>query len=468
MPELPEVERARRHLHRLCVGKIITSATGTPDEIVYTPKAALTGESFAAHLTGNKVTDSFRRGKYFGLTLERGPHVVAHFGMTGNIVQKGGPREKYMDFKQDDDFPPRFCKLLVALEDGTEWAFADGRRLARIRLVNDPFKEAPLSELGRDALLDMPTVEEFTAMIRKRKTSIKAVLLDQSVLAGIGNWIADEVLYNAKIHPAQGTKTLTDTELATLHASITSIVGKACEVDADSDQFPKEWLFHYRWGKGKKKVSVMPNGDIIEHETHGGRTSAIVPAVQVLRGGNADDVEGGSEDDGAVDGKKVKTKAKRAQTTPKKKTAASRRKKNDTDEEEEGEEEEDEEEEVIEKKVPPKKRSTAKKNVHIEQEDLAVKEDEVDVDEKKKASRTGGSKKANENKVEVDVKEEGKSPRKRAASRKKVAAEDDADLKEEPKTEAPSKKDDTQSEEKEDDAFQEVKPVQRKGTRTRK
>ncbi|KAJ3007076.1 UNVERIFIED_CONTAM: hypothetical protein HDU68_003713 [Siphonaria sp. JEL0065] len=257
--------------------------------------------------------------------------------MTGNICVKGVAPLKYMDFKQDEAFPPRFCKFEAAMDNGTQFAFADGRRLARIKLVDDPFAEAPIKDLGFDPLLDMAPLDEFSRLIKKRAMAIKNLLLDQSFSAGIGNWVADELSGLAKIHPSQYTQTLTDLEIKDLHESITSVVKVACDANADSDLFPKTWLFHYRWFKGKRskdKVAVMPDGNPIEFETTGGRTSAIVPAVQILR-------------------------LKEGQVAQKKKTANAKKEKKGKKVEEEEEEDGDSNEEEVEEK--PKKSSSKRK-----------------------------------------------------------------------------------------------------------
>ncbi|KAI9327775.1 AtMMH-1 [Obelidium mucronatum] len=368
MPELPEVERARRLLQRLCVGRVFERITANDDAIVFGGAAA--AQEFAAHTGGRRVVDTFRRGKVFGLTLDTPPHLVMHFGMTGNIVVKDEDATmKYKDFKQDTVFPPRFCKFVAEMDDGTQFAFADGRRLARIKLLNDPMNEPPISALGFDPLLDMPPLEEFSRLIRKRTLPIKNLLLDQSFSAGIGNWVADEVLYQAKIHPGQYTQTLLDTEISNLYDTIVSVIKIACDANADSELFPKTWLFHYRWFKGKRATTEekeendtkkkgkgkkqpppppsMPDGNLIEFETLGGRTSAFVPAVQVLR----------PLDEGQSPVKKAK---KKTVGTPKSVSKKRRDKESDSERDETEDEEEDEEEEPA-KRAPSKRNKTETK-----------------------------------------------------------------------------------------------------------
>ncbi|KAJ3107454.1 hypothetical protein HDU97_004050 [Phlyctochytrium planicorne] len=244
---LPEVERARLLVHSHCVDRTILRVDAEPDTIVFT--GGITNESFASTITNKKVVDTYRHGKVFFLSLNSAPHIVLHLGMTGSLRVKGQEGLKYMDFKTDgEEWPPRFTKFTLVFDDGCEIAFTDPRRLAKVRLVNEPLKEPPISTLGFDPVHAMPDFETFKELIMKRNMPIKALLLDQGFSAGIGNWVADEVLYHAKVHPAQNTQTLLDDEFKSLHNSIQHVINEAVSVNADSDKFPESWLFHYRYG----------------------------------------------------------------------------------------------------------------------------------------------------------------------------------------------------------------------------
>ncbi|CAN6220646.1 unnamed protein product [Urochloa humidicola] len=124
------------------------------------------------------------------------------------------------------------------------------------------------------------SVDNFLDSLGRNKIGIKALLLDQGFISGIGNWIADEVLYQSRIHPLQIASNLSRESCEALHRSIQEVVKYAVEVDADLERFPKEWLFHHRWGKKPGAV----NGKKIEFITAGGRTTAYVPQLQRLTG----------------------------------------------------------------------------------------------------------------------------------------------------------------------------------------
>jgi formamidopyrimidine-DNA glycosylase len=156
--------------------------------------------------------------------------------------------------KRSSQWPPKFFKFILHLSDGsnkdanaTQVAFCDARRLGRIRLVSSPATSPPISELGFDPILCMPTLSDFSPQVLKRSCPIKALLLDQSFSAGVGNWVADEILYHARIHPEQRCNTLSLTQLEVLHKHMREVCKTAVDVDADHTRFPADWLFIYRW-----------------------------------------------------------------------------------------------------------------------------------------------------------------------------------------------------------------------------
>lgn len=298
MPELPEVEAARRAAQQVAKGRRIVEAHVADDPIVFEGVAPA---RFRRALVGRRVNAVRRHGKHLWLELDRRPWPCLHFGMTGGFhvprPQPGGaarradlPAGRVVRLVSDGpglgtgdrpDWPPRFTKLRLRFAGGGELALADGRRLGRIRLRRDPATEPPISTLGFDALHELPTPAHFHAMLRERKAPIKAVLLDQTFAAGIGNWIADEVLYQAGIAPKRKASTLSTAEARRLRAKIRSVIGLAVRADSDSDRYPRWWLFHRRWGhrRGGPPATTV-RGEHIRHETVGGRTTAWVPTVQ--------------------------------------------------------------------------------------------------------------------------------------------------------------------------------------------
>jgi len=233
MPELPEVETVRRLAERSLRGRRIVSVAAADDRLVF--EGASPGR-VAAALRGRQVTAVRRKGKHFWLELDEGPAVLFHLGMSGWI-------ETYRDGAR-----PRYWKLEMATDAGVRVAMTDARRLGRIRLRDEPLAEPPLARLGLDALDELPSSAGLGRLLHRRHAPVKAVLLDQSVLAGVGNWIADEVLYQAEIDPRRPAASLDGRELRRLRTALRTVIRRAVDAEADDARFPRAWLFHRRWG----------------------------------------------------------------------------------------------------------------------------------------------------------------------------------------------------------------------------
>lgn len=179
------------------------------DSIVYT--GGIDHSDFVASFKGRTIDRVLRKGKQAYFTTRDGPSGLFHLGMSGQTMVKNAPEQLYYrklrpaDLGEDGEplWPPRYVKLVLKFANGGEWAFTDSRRLGRLRIVDagvDPLTVPPLSLLGRDAFYDLPTLEELTPILAKRTAAIKAVLLDQNgPLAGIGNYLIDEICYQSRV-----------------------------------------------------------------------------------------------------------------------------------------------------------------------------------------------------------------------------------------------------------------------------
>ncbi|XP_009144838.1 formamidopyrimidine-DNA glycosylase isoform X2 [Brassica rapa] len=358
MPELPEVEAARRAIADNCVGKKIKRVLIADDNKVID---GISPSDFQKSVLGKTIVCARRKGKNLWLELDSPPFPSFQFGMAGAIYIKGVAVTKYKRsaVKDSEEWPSKYSKFFVELDDGLELSFTDKRRFAKVRLLENPVSVRPISELGPDALLEPMTVDEFAKSLAKKKITIKPLLLDQGFISGIGNWIADEVLYQARIHPLQTASSLSKEQCEALHTSIKEVILHAVQVNADSKEFPVEWLFHFRWGKKPGNV----NGKKIDFITAGGRTTAYVPELQKLSGKDAEKAakakpakRGGAkskEDDEEEELEKEDDSAKPKNQKPKgrgKKPALKRKTKDSEDEDDDADGEEDEsdaEEEVV-------------------------------------------------------------------------------------------------------------------------
>ena len=205
---------------------------------------------------------------------------------------------KKMKDSDAEQWPPKFWKFHFTTEGdpAVEVAFTDARRFGRVRLVDCPGdsirKHTPLVENGPDPVVDVDlfTEDYLRGKMRSRRVPIKALLLDQTMVSGIGNWVADETLYQAKMHPEQFCNEFDDSEIANLYKMIRFVCQTAVDKLGDSDQFPKDWLFNHRWGKGsvgKGSPAKLPNGEKLAFITVGGRTSCYAPGIQKKTGKTA-------------------------------------------------------------------------------------------------------------------------------------------------------------------------------------
>jgi formamidopyrimidine-DNA glycosylase len=277
VPELPEVEFGRSIAEAVAAGRRIERVRCHRDAIVFEDCSAA---GVSRRLRGRRVETVRRRGKHIWFELDERPWPLFHFGMSGAFRVPGGAalRLESGPKREAGVWPPRFTKIHLLFDDGGELVMTNARRLGRIRLREDPEREAPICELGFDPLLDLPPPGRFTQLLRARRGTLKGILLDQSFAAGVGNWIADEVLYQARIDPRRTPRDLDDAGIRRIRTALRRVIERAVAVQADKARFPRSWLFHHRWGKDGEARTCR--GEQIAHLTIAGRTTAWVPERQ--------------------------------------------------------------------------------------------------------------------------------------------------------------------------------------------
>lgn len=210
MPELPEVETYARELRAFLVGRRITDvAIHWPGAIAAPP-----AETFSSAARGQQIVNVTRRGKYLLMPLASGATLVIHLRMTGNlnIWPAQRPAEPH-------------THVVLSLDDGQSLHFNDPRKFGRLWLADDV--EELIGKLGPEPLDGAFTPQELATRLQGRATSIKAALLDQSCIAGIGNIYADEVLFAARIDPRRPASSLDHGDILRLHAAIRSVLAEA-------------------------------------------------------------------------------------------------------------------------------------------------------------------------------------------------------------------------------------------------
>lgn len=274
MPELPEVEAVRRLADRLLVGRRLESVEAVEDTIVFETPAPVVADA----LRGATVVSTGRKGKVFWWRLDSGATFFGHLGMSGWIREVGDDGKRLVSHGtaplDDEGGRPRFLKLLVEPKGANAIAFTDGRRLARIWLGGEPQEDRRVHALGPDAWSEDLDV----ASLRRSKAAVKTQLLDQARFAGIGNWVADEVLLTAGISPHRTGETLSDTDCDAIGRAIKHVLDVAVRANAEPENYPPDWLFHYRWGGGKGPALL--NGLEVRRDNINGRTAAWLPERQ--------------------------------------------------------------------------------------------------------------------------------------------------------------------------------------------
>ncbi|KAL1607769.1 hypothetical protein SLS60_002705 [Paraconiothyrium brasiliense] len=316
MPEIAEVARLVHYLKKNAAGRVIKAVKAQEDTIVY-GKVGTSASEFEKAMAGKKIIDAKQQGKYFWLEMDSPPHPLMHLGMSGWMKFSNDDTAHYRPAKvAEPEWPPKYWKFILELEGEPDCkvSFVDARRLGRIRLIDakaeDMRKTSPLKENGPDPVIDpdILTVEWLSNKLKSKRVPVKALLLDQANVSGIGNWVGDEIMYQAKLHPEQYSNTFSDAQVKQLHNAIMYVCNTAVEMLADSEKFPENWLMKHRWGKGKKDGGKLPNGAKITFLKVGGRTSAVVPSVQkktdAVAGDVSEDVDG--EEDDAEEAKPTK------------------------------------------------------------------------------------------------------------------------------------------------------------------
>ena len=235
MPELPEVETVRRGLNNLIIGKVV--ATETHDTAKGFPNAPADVRAF---LSGATITAVRRRAKVLMIDLSTGYSLVIHLKMTGQLVYVGETRfgAGHPNDSLVNTLPDKSTRVTLMFTDGSALYFNDQRKFGWMRLM--PTVEIPnidfIQKVGPEPLSDEFTAEIFMQrMQRRKKTSIKAALLDQSVLAGVGNIYADESLWGAKIHPSRQVQSITDAEFTALYTDLREVMNLAIEKGGSSN-----------------------------------------------------------------------------------------------------------------------------------------------------------------------------------------------------------------------------------------
>lgn len=227
MPELPEVETYKRYLDDTSLKQIISSIKVNDERVLKTEK-----KEIVRSLEGKKFDKSNRHGKYLFVDLDSNC-IVMHFGMSGDL--------EYYDFSEEE---PPYSKVLFIFANGNALSYISIRMFGWIDITDDMDAYIKKIGLGPDAY--KMNFDDFQKALEGRSAYLKSLLLNQDVLAGIGNIYSDEILFQAGLHPKRKANTLDDKEIKLLFNKIKEILEFGIKMKGDLSSYPDEYLISHR------------------------------------------------------------------------------------------------------------------------------------------------------------------------------------------------------------------------------
>ncbi|MBW1916831.1 MAG: Fpg/Nei family DNA glycosylase [Deltaproteobacteria bacterium] len=234
MPELPDVEIFKQYLDATSLHKLIEKVEVNNATVL----AGVSASELSRTLRGRRFESARRHGKYLLVQLDDGSWLILHFGMTG-----------YLKCFQDQDQEPAHSRLCLSFDNGFHLAFVCQRMLGKVSLARDAESFLAEKDIGPDALiLDFPTLQE---LLEGRKAAIKSILMNQKLIAGLGNIYTDEILFQAGLNPATPVSRLGEEQLQDVFEAIKQVLRTAIDCRADPDQMPRFFLLPQRHPEGK-------------------------------------------------------------------------------------------------------------------------------------------------------------------------------------------------------------------------
>jgi formamidopyrimidine-DNA glycosylase len=262
MPELPEVEAVRANTERACSGRLIL----TVDVINGGVLEGCSAEKLDSFCRGRIVSGVRRHGKQMFIELDQGSFVTVHLGMTGDLV-----------FRERKEKPGKYDHVLFNFNGGSQLAYQDMRKFGAIGHAASIGQFLILKGLGPDAL--KIGKQEFASRVGEHHRAIKTVLLDQKIIAGIGNLYGDEVLFQSRIHPLRLANGLSAKETVTILRNIRKVLQASVRVASDFDRLPKGFMLPVR---GLGVACPRRNGKFISLKVNG-RTTYYCPTCQTIQ-----------------------------------------------------------------------------------------------------------------------------------------------------------------------------------------
>jgi formamidopyrimidine-DNA glycosylase len=216
----------------------------------------VSARGLARRLKGRRFENSHRHGKHLFVRSGDELWLRLHFGMTG-----------WLQYLKRDEETPNTARVLFRFGNNRRLAFDDQRKFGEVELIKNVDEFLQIRGIGPDAL--EITLSEFKLIFGKHRGAVKAILLNQQLIAGVGNLYADEILFCAHMHPATEAARLSDKDFARLFRAMRHVLTKAVALKTDFNRLPKSWLLTHRGKRGR-----CPHcGRALKSATIGGRTS---------------------------------------------------------------------------------------------------------------------------------------------------------------------------------------------------
>lgn len=291
MPELPEVETIKRDLCDLVVGKKITGVDFLWPGIV----KGVEPDIFSQYTVGTTILEVGRRAKSLYIKLDNNWFLLFHMKMTGHLIYtdecwKVDNKGKWVHQgdKESPLYDPlnQYIRLIFRLSNGKILAFSDLRKFAFVKLLNGSELDKALGEYGPEPFDKAFSVEYLKKVFSKKNIAIKKVLMDQQIIAGIGNIYADEILWESKVHPLTKASKLTDQEIEKIRGNTIKILEKSIKLRGTStsdfrDTAGKKGGFGEELNAYRRtNLPCHRDGTPIKRITVGGRGTHFCPTCQ--------------------------------------------------------------------------------------------------------------------------------------------------------------------------------------------
>jgi formamidopyrimidine-DNA glycosylase len=262
MPELPEVETRLLYFRRAALGQCVERVIVTAANMIKSPGA----RAFARGLRGRCFVEAQRRGKYLIISLDDGRALILHFGMGGDLSYYEQPKER-----------PEYTRIEFKLANGCRLAFTCPRKICRVMLVDDPAQVPALREMGPEPLGVAFSLAFLERLIEERpRRQIKPLLMDQKMIAGVGNIYADEILFEARVRPDRLASSLSAEEIKRIHRETRRVLRRAMQTAGD-EEFPPDFLVSRNSRGAVCRICDQP----IHKKKIGGRTAYFCSCCQV-------------------------------------------------------------------------------------------------------------------------------------------------------------------------------------------